>query len=244
MIQSPFEEQVAAVWAAHFDCPPLELDRPGSTLLPRPRLATSGWIHISHIRSRAFVELDPSLHEEFAEALIRQGRQHPLTAELLKEIIPQPRLVSSDSGMIFHLEPDRLVDYPPDRAIKRRVLCQTDVEALSQLLEACDPAEVEDAFIEVDHELAACCLDGSRMVSAGSGYRRNGFMDIGVITHPAYRGRHLAPAVVAAISQDAAALDVIAQYRCDATNTASRRVAELCGFTKFFQTESIRVGPL
>jgi RimJ/RimL family protein N-acetyltransferase len=74
-----------------------------------------------------------------------------------------------------------------------------------------------------------------------SGYRRNGFMDMGSLTHPAYRGRRLAPAALAAASALTFELGLIPQYRCDAHNTASRRVAEVTGYTLYFTNEALTV---
>ena len=94
---------------------------------------------------------------------------------------------------------------------------------LRKLKDRCQPGEVDDAYVEIDHEIACGCFEELRMVAAASGYRRNGFVDLGVLTDPSFRGRRLAPAMVAAFSRDAEAKNFIAMYRCDPTNRASMR---------------------
>jgi hypothetical protein len=243
MARSLFDSLVAARWSGHFGCSERDLDRAGSAVVPRGHLAGSGAIHLTHIWARSFAELDPSLHEEFGQALLVIAKDQPLTAALIEGVIPPTRVLSVDHGLIFHLEPRRLVDHIPNPPFERRPLEGSDASALLELFDACQPNEVDDAFVAVDHEIAFGVFEGRRLVAAGSGYRRNGFMDLGEITHPAYRGRRLAPAIVAALSQQAMGRQITPQYRCDVTNTSSSRVAEVCGFTRFFVTESLHIAP-
>jgi predicted GNAT family acetyltransferase len=153
------------------------------------------------------------------------------------------RLLSADRGFIFHLEPDHLVARLPEPPFRLRPLAGSDQTALLELCSRCQTGEVEDATIEVGHEIACGCFEAGRMVAAASGYRRNGFMDLGVLTNPAYRGRRLAPAMVAELSRKSVAKGLIPMYRCDRTNVASRRVAEVSGFTQYFETESLTLAP-
>jgi len=241
MASTQFRNEVGRIWAEHFGCSPDILSRPGSTFISRQKLASSGAVYITHILAHAFVELGPSLGEEFGQSLLGIAERNPLSASLVSDVVPTDRLVSVDRGLIFHLEPGRLIEHTPQDGIDRRFLEQGDAQALSQLFDACDAGEVDDAFVAVGHEIAVGCLEGERIVSAGSGYRLNRFMDLGVLTHPAHRGRRLAPSVVAALCASASKLGVVAQYRCDVTNPSSRRVAEQRGFTKFWDTESIRL---
>lgn len=243
MTRSPFADLVAATWCEHFGCTKRDLDRAGSVLIPRDHLAGSGAIHLTHMSARSFAELDPSLHADFGQALLVMARDQALTAGRIQGVVPPTRVLSVDHGLIFHLEPRLRVGHIPNPPFERRPLEGSDAPALLELFDACQPNEVDDAFVAVDHEIAFGIFEGKRLVAAGSGYRRNGFMDLGEITHPAYRGRRLAPAIVAALSQQAIIREITAQYRCDVTNTSSSRVAEVCGFTRFFDTESLHIAP-
>jgi RimJ/RimL family protein N-acetyltransferase len=60
-------------------------------------------------------------------------------------------------------------------------------------------------------------------------------MDIGVLTHPAFRRRGLGRAVVAAICRWCGTRAVLPLYRCDAENAGSRGVAQAVGFRPYFR---------
>ena len=94
----------------------------------------------------------------------------------------------------------------------------------------------------MDHLIAFGCLAGGQLVAAASGYERAGFMDLGVLTHPAYRGQGLGKAVVGAICEWAIARNVIAQYRCNVLNIGSHGVARKLNLRLYFKQESIWMG--
>jgi GNAT superfamily N-acetyltransferase len=234
-----FEGQVARTWSSHFGCAPGTLDRAGTTLVPLERLAGSGAIHLVHLRARAFAEIDPGLEDDLRSLLDRTSRDMALTASMVRESVLAPRLRVQDRGFIFHLDPGRLIVRAPAAPITLRDLSDSDREALQALFDRCRADEVDDAYVDSGHEIACGGFVGERMVACGSGYRRHGFMDLGVLTDPDFRGRRLAPAIVGALSQRCAARGALAMYRCDQTNAASQRVAEEAGFTLCFHTETL-----
>ena len=237
-----FEDQVARTWSSHFGCAPEDLDRAGTTLVPLERLAGSGAIHLAHLRARAFAEIDPALQGELRSAGGSGGRRYDADRIDRPRVGPgQRELEAQDRGFIFHLDPDRLIVHAPAPPITMRALTEADRGALQALFDRCQADEVDDAYVDAGHEIACGCFAGERMVACGSGYRRHGFIDLGVLTDPDYRGRRLAPAIVGALSQRCVDRGTLAMYRCDQTNTASRQVAEQAGFTLCFNTESLRL---
>lgn len=238
-----FNDLVDQAWAGHFGCSPHELRRPGTTLVARERLSGSGAIHLVHLRARAFAEIDPGLYSELNDLLGRIGATMNLSAEAVQQAPPAGRVLASHRGLVFHLDPQHLVVRQPDPPVGMRSLSEADQAALLALCASCEAEEVDDAYVEVSHKIVYGCFEGDRLLSAGSGYRRNGFLDIGVITDPACRGRRLAPATVAAICLESERKALIAQYRCDVRDHASRRVAEHPGLTRLFTTETIEVAP-
>lgn len=243
MTGGSFEGQVDKIWSSHFGCAPEDLQRAGTTLVPRDKLAGSGAIQIAHLRAHAFIELDPALETELAGALHRCGHEASLTAAMISESFPAERVRTADRGFIFHLEADRLIVRTPAPPISMRALTGADQPSLQALFERCKTDEVDDAYVEVGHEIACGCFLVDRMVACGSGYRRHGFMDLGVLTDPAFRGQRLAPSIISGLARLSIDLGAVTMYRCDQTNTASRRVAEVAGFTRCFITETLALGP-
>ena len=238
-----FEGQVDRTWSSHFGCAPEDLQHAGTTLVPRDNLAGSGAIQIAHLRAHAFIELDPALETELAGILHRRGHEVSLTAAMISESLSAERVRTADRGLIFHLEAVRLTVRTPAPPISMRALTGADQPSLQSLFGRCEPDEVDDAYVEVGHEIACGCFVGDRMVACGSGYRRHGFMDLGVLTDPAFRGRRLAPSIVSDLARRAIDLAAVSMYRCDQINTASRRVAEVAGFTRCFVTETLTLAP-
>ena len=86
--------------------------------------------------------------------------------------------------------------------------------------------------------LSACAL---LVVDMLHDYCPPGFMDIGVLTHPAHRRHGLGKTVVAALSAWSIAHNVINQYRCNSDNVGSQATALALGFRQFLTSESLRL---
>ncbi len=149
--------------------------------------------------------------------------------------------VSVDAGLIFHLRPGDLVRPELDWQYSLQRLTSDDEPALNALRQRCTEYELDDAYVESGHEIAWGCFKALQLTAVGSGYRRNGFMDFGVLTDPEFRGQGLARHVVCALTDDTHARGLIPQYRCNRVNKASRRVAEAAGFSLYFTTESVKL---
>lgn len=241
MSKRDFDRQVEALWAAHFGCATEDFGRDGTTLLPRGRLQGGNVIHIVYIRKRALAEIDPGLKDELGGVLHDAGEKAVLSSELLLRAWGKERIGEVDAGLIFHLRPGDLVRPKLDAQFTLRRLTAEDQPALEALRARCTEYEIDDAYVEIEHEIAWGCFREAQLVAVGSGYPRNGFMDYGVLTDPDLRGQGLARHVVCALADDTAAGGLIPQYRCNRVNKASRRVAEAAGFTLYYTTESVKL---
>jgi GNAT superfamily N-acetyltransferase len=230
-------------WAAYYGLAAEEIGRQGTTLFDRERLAGSGAVHLVHVGERTLAEIDPGLRPDLEYLLASSGADARLSAVLLRQAWGDRCLLSADAGHVFHLDPADWARPEAPAGVELRPLGEGDRADLDRLKADCAPDEVDDAFVETDHEIAFGCFAGSGAVCAGSGYRRNGFMDLGILTHPGHRRRGLASSVVAALSGAAIAAGWIPLYRCDQGNLASKGVAGASAFTWFFGSESLRLRP-
>ncbi|GAA1120516.1 GNAT family N-acetyltransferase [Arthrobacter flavus] len=116
-----------------------------------------------------------------------------------------------------------------------RQLTPDDHEAFALFTGQAPAAELDEAFVELDHWLAFGTFRGGLLVAAASMYpwRETRLADLGVITLPAERGRGYARRTVRAISSMALQLGYEPQYRCQRDNTASAALAESAGFVRF-----------
>lgn len=243
MSAKDFDRRVESLWATHFGCAAEDFAREGTTLVPRDRLIGQRVTHIVYIHRRAVAELDPDLEWDLRAILERTGGGSVLSSELLVRAWGKERIAEDEAGLIFHLRPGHLVRPELDPKIALRRLTAGDQADLDALRKRCTDYEIDDAFVEIEHETAWGCFRGAELVAVGSAYRRNGFMDFGVLTDPAQRGLGLARHIVCALADDSLERGMIPQYRCNRVNQASRRVAEAAGFTLYFTTESVKLAP-
>jgi hypothetical protein len=139
-----------------------------------------------------------------------------------------------DPDQLFYLPGGALPE--GDDGGRTRVLGPADAAAFDRMVAQVPAAEVDEAYVELDHDLVVGTVDGSgELVCAASAYpwRGSALSDIGVLTVPAARERGYAAATVRAISRLLLADGAQPQYRCDVTNTASAGVARAVGFRRY-----------
>ncbi|MGI9614137.1 MAG: GNAT family N-acetyltransferase [Acidimicrobiales bacterium] len=129
------------------------------------------------------------------------------------------------------------VDSDPDPHVRGLVKTDdADVALISALTEA-DPEGAEDAEIELDAlDAHAVGIEVDGALAAFASERPwdtdPSFADIGVLTHPDHRKRGLAAAAVRELSRGVLAAGRFPLYRCNATNIASKSLAEGVGFVE------------
>ncbi len=116
-----------------------------------------------------------------------------------------------------------------------RQLTKADAPAFEELTAAAPEADLDEAFVELDHWLVFGTFVGDRLASAVSMYPWDGtrLADLGVITLPEFRGRGLGRTTVRAASSAALSRGYEPQYRCQEDNVASVALARATGFTPF-----------
>lgn len=243
MNRAGFERAVYQNWAERFDCAVEDLHRPGTELLPEAEFAGTRGIHIWTIGERAFARLDPSILDVARRALDRTAAPGALTTGHLRVALNPDRIREIEESVLRYLYPADFRRAAPPPSLPIRQLTTADAAALAEMEAACTPLEVEFGEVSVEDEIGFGCFDGDRLVAVATGYRLTGFMDIGVLTHPAYRRRGLGTATVSALCEWCLEQRLIPQYRCLVTNTGSYQIAEALGFGLTFTQESIYLTP-
>jgi ribosomal protein S18 acetylase RimI-like enzyme len=124
-----------------------------------------------------------------------------------------------------------------------RALGDADGDAVAALRDACEPVAWEQGGPSPATATAVGVFRGGALAALAS-YELWGdrIAHIGIITHPAHRGRGLGKAAVCAMSRIALARGLVAQYRTLCANTPSMAIARALGFQRYATTLSIR-GP-
>ena len=232
-----FEEIIINNWASRFQSSVSTIKQSGTTLLPDEKYANQNMIIFWHIGKHTFALFDPSYAELLKDIMVRLPINTSLSGDNIQQVLGVNLIASHDIGLIHYLPPFDLPNLATPHSFNVRELALSDQEPLSALHSNCTPEEVDDGYVEIDHEIVFGCFHENELVSAASGYRMAGFMDIGVLTHNKFRKLGLGKVVVGALCTWAIAHDVIAQYRCDIQNTGSLGVARALKFRHYFNSE-------
>ncbi len=234
-----FRQEIFRNWTTHFGCSPTTVQQAGVTLLPADKYAGQRLIALWHIGAHTFAEHDPACTPVLARVLADLPPTAALTGDYLKQIWGADAIAAHDLGLVHYLYPPDLPLCTPPAPFVLRQLTLADTAAMAALHAANSPEDVDEGYVEVSHEIAFGCFAGGQLVAAASGYRRTGFMDIGVLAQPGFRRQGLGKATVGALCAWSGQQGLIAQYRCNATNVSSRSVAQALNFRLFFRSEGL-----
>ncbi len=234
-----FQQEIFRNWTTHFGCAPATVQQAGATLLPAGKYAGQRLVALWHIGAHTFAEHDPAYTQVLERVLADLPATATLTGDTLKQSWGAAAIAAHDRGLVHYLYPPDLLPCAPPAPFMLRQLTLADAAAMAALHAANSPEDVDEGYVEVSHEIAFGCFAGNQLVAAASGYRRTGFMDIGVLTQPGFRRQGLGKATVGALCAWSSQQGFIAQYRCNATNISSRRVAQALNFRLFCRSEGV-----
>ena len=138
---------------------------------------------------------------------------------------------------------------PPSQSSGRpmpyvRRIAPADLPALERLIASCPPQDWADSAIQPDHSPIFVLEQSGELVAAASAPDDGaGVVSVGVITHPAWRGRGYGAAVVAALTADRLADGAILHYQTLGANRASVAVARALGYHDLATALSVRLRP-
>jgi GNAT superfamily N-acetyltransferase len=117
-----------------------------------------------------------------------------------------------------------------------------DLPALRELAAACGPTAWAHSGIDPARPPVYGCYAGRTLAAAGMlepwGER---LLHVGIVTHPANRGRGYGTATVSAMTADGLAEGRVVQYRTLQANLPSVAIASKLGFQRFAHTLAVRL---
>jgi len=236
-----FENTIYQNWTNHFGRPLSSAQQSGTTLLAESKYGGDKLIVLWHIGKHTFAQFDPAYTLGLEELVKDFPEDTNLTAEFIQKKWGADMIQSQDVGLSYYLYPPNLPEHSPPQPFTLRQLTEADAEAMSALQAANTPEDVDEAYVEVTHQIAFGCFLDEQLVAASSGYERTGFLDIGVLTHPGFRKKGLGKSVVGSLCLWATRQNMIAQYRHNILNTGSQNVAKSLKFRMFFRSEAINL---
>lgn len=238
-----FEEIIINNWATRFQCSVSTIRQNGTTLLPDEKYANQNLVILWHIGKHSFALFDPSNATLLKDIISRLPDNTSLSGDNIQQALGVNAISSHEINLIHYLPPSDLPALVTPHSFHVRELAAPDQAYLSALRNNCSPREVSNGYVDLDHEIAFGCFQDNELVSAASGYRMAGFMNIAVLTHSNFRKLGLGRLVVGTLCKWAVAHNIIAQYRCNIHNTGSLGVARSLNFRPYFRSENLVISP-
>lgn len=234
-------DRATATWARYFGLSHNLVEQPGTTLIEHADLSESRWQTLFIVGRRIVLRAAPGLKADLQAMLADLPDDHRLTVDDIKAYDWQSRQVKTDSEIFYVLDPAEMTRVPAPDGITVRLLNAQDQAAFTSFESACSAEDWDEGDIALDHLMAVGAFDGGRIVAAASIYDWCGFLDVGVITDPAYRGRKLGQVVVSHIAPHFFEDGRVLFYRHEVSNPASGGIAKAVGYSFLAEVASFRL---
>ena len=165
---------------------------------------------------------------------LTSGRE--LTESILREKLAAAGIQLHGADCLFYVAAaDKAGLLEDDAPPEVRQLTEDDRTAFAEFQAAASAADLDAAFVELDHWAAFGAFEQGHLVCAASAYPWGGarIADIGVLSLAPFRGRGHARNVVRSLSRYALAQGYEPQYRCQLDNQASVALAGAAGLSLF-----------
>jgi GNAT superfamily N-acetyltransferase len=136
---------------------------------------------------------------------------------------------------------DKASSRPVAGAQGLRALSDGDVAAIEELRDACDPVEWEHGDIDPSRNRVYGAFTGHTLVAAASWEARGDVSNVGVVTHPAYRGRGYGGAAASAVTQCLLDQGALPQWQTLLDNAPSLRLGQTLGYVERYRSIAVRL---
>jgi GNAT superfamily N-acetyltransferase len=230
--------KVDAFWAGYFGCAPEDLN--GSKTLVLPHAALQGYDGVLVFRHGgaclvSVPDVVPAVERAKLAAAPPDQAFNPeflaKTFVVWKDRVSPPAWVGICDRADFRPVPTTA-----------RLLTARDGDAIERLAEGCGELAWKASKLVLDREPNFGLFVGNDIVAA-SGYLNMGgvLAYIGVVTHPAHRGKGYAKAVVSATMNYAFERGLVAMWRTPASNESAISVARSLGFSPYAFTLDVQL---
>jgi GNAT superfamily N-acetyltransferase len=228
---------VDAYWAAELGCRPADLGRPGPAVTTLADPDPAAPYALAFARPPALLLAVPAAFRALVEAALPDrldpGRLAAAFGAAAAEVV----------GPAYQgwLDP---AGFRPAPAAGVRRLDDGDRPALAALRRAAGETAWEHSALDPDEPPLFGRFAGGALLAAGTLAGWGGpLAHVGILTHPAHRGRGHGRAVVAAMAAAALAAGAVPHYQTLDANAPSRAVAAALGFRRHATTVAVRLAP-
>jgi len=230
--------KVDAYWAAYFGCTTGDLNGRETRVFTHAALENYDGALAFHHGASCIVSVPATTPEIERSKLRAASPAQAFDAGFLSRVF----VISTDkvTGPAWVGIADRASFHPQKSAA--RLLTEADEPAMRQLAEACGETSWKQSKLSLDRHPNFGVFEQATLVAA-SGYLDMGgvLAYIGVVTHPGYRGRGFAKAVVSASMTYAFEKGLVALWRTLQSNESAVALAGAMGFELYASTLDVQL---
>lgn len=228
----PQTDIIHAYWADRLSCFAGQLLDPG-THLATDTTADPYRIQIVQCGQSTVFRFHPDVLESVQSALPGYQQNEEIPCDW-----PEPGWTPTPTEKVYYLDPQK---FQPVEHSGVRPLTESDSLALTDLHRDCSPEDQQLSEVNIDHPAVfGCFLNDNLAAVASLIFQGDEIADVGVLTHPAYRGQGLGKAVVSAVCRWGLEHDRILQYWRLCTNRPSVKLADRLNFTLYATHQILR----
>jgi hypothetical protein len=124
-----------------------------------------------------------------------------------------------------------------------RQLTAEDRAAVDVMQQACDPVEREHAGIDFDRAPLFGVFAGGELAAAASWSADDGVAKVGILAHPAWRGRGLACAAASAATSELLRRGMLPQWQTLVANEPAVAIGRSLGYVEWSLSLALRLAP-
>jgi GNAT superfamily N-acetyltransferase len=227
-------------WAAYLGCHQAQLSLPGTAVVRNgPGLADYHGATAFYRPPACVLAVPDDWYEHTTARLAHQPASTVFEIALLRQVFGAVVDRVIGPAWLGYADPS---DFQPAPPLGTRRLTDHDLPDLLGLAAACGPTAWAHSGIDPGRPPVYGCYADRTLAAAGMlepwGDR---LLHVGIVTHPAWRGRGYGTAVVSAMTADGLAGGRVVQYRTLQANLPSVAVARKLGFQHFAHTLAVRL---
>ena len=240
--QTTFDEAILRSWSIVFDLDYNDLANPEIVIRVRDDPDDANRIHLWYVGAKLVIRLDGSLLDKVNEFIVTvPNNTTPMFTDFI-EFYGKENLIIDVYSSVHFLNSSDFIPFRVPASFLIKTLSIEDKEDLDKLHSACSEFDVDESWVMINHPQLVGCYYKDLLVSAASAtHFWANFADLGILTHPEFRGKGLGKTVVSALTEKILKeTDKIPLYRADEkANPASFRLAQSLGFKKHSEQISL-----
>jgi RimJ/RimL family protein N-acetyltransferase len=230
--------RVSQTWCDDFKLSIEIASTPGTTLYKTENRNEDSFIIFWPVGQHLVLEFAPAAEDAVKQLMEQFPEDHVVTIDDFKRAWGD---VETSGMPMYAMDAAEFRPFYVSPPYTVRQLTPDDQPAFDAFLAQCSEEDKDEGDVAIDHMIAFGVFDGERIAAAGSVFIWRGFIDIGILTDPAYRKKGFGKALVSTCVAHYLNGGKVVGYRHDVNNIGSRGIAEGLNFTYYGDADMLKM---